>query len=143
MNKVILIGNLGKDAELHTTPTGKKYVKLSVATSVSWNDKATAEKKEKTEWHRITVWGDGFADFLGNNAKKGGKVLVEGQLSTSKYQDKAGQDRWSTDIVVQGYGSTVRLLNRPGETTGNAPPPPADAPDPGRWDDYNDGAFPL
>lgn len=138
MNRVILIGNLGRDAESGETTTGKRWVRLSVATSVSWNDKTTGEKKEKTEWHRIVVWGDGFTAFLADNAKKGGKVLVEGKLSTHEYE-KNNVKHWSTEVVVQGPGATVRLLNRPGD--GGGVPAPQEPEGRYAGSDYDPGSY--
>jgi len=122
MNKAIIIGHLGKDAESGETESGKRWVRLSVATSESWRDKATGEKRERTEWHRIVCWGDGLTAFLTENAKKGGKVMVEGTVQTRKWT-KDGQDRFTTEIVVQGAGGVVRLLGRPGEGGGGLPAP--------------------
>lgn len=139
MNLAIVIGNLGKDAEIGETDKNKRWTRLSVATSESWKDKTTGEKREKTEWHRVTVWGDGYARYLGEKAKKGIKVEVRGKVTTSKWKGKDGQDRYTTEIVVQGADSSVLVIGKLGE---GGPPPPSDAPE-GRYgnDGYDQGNF--
>jgi single-strand DNA-binding protein len=133
MNKVILVGNLGRDAEVKTTSnTGKSYASLSVATSESWRDKHTGEKRENTQWHRVVCWGEGLSKFLGEHAKKGGKVLIEGTLQTREWDDK-GTTKYTTEVVVQGAGGVVRLLGRPGS---GGPAGPDDEPD-GRYAGYD------
>jgi len=99
INKVILVGRLGKDPEMKTTSNGQMIANVSVATSESWNDKNTGQKQEKTEWHRVTVFGK-LAEIVGNHLRKGSQVYFEGKLQTRKWQDQSGQDRYSTDVVV-------------------------------------------
>ena len=133
VNRVILIGNLGRDPEVRSLPDGLKVVNLSVATSESWTDKQTGERREKTEWHRVTIWNEGLAGVAEKYLKKGSKVYVEGRLETRKWQDQSGQDRYSTEVVLARYrGELVMLGDRPegatagGEDTG-APAAPAAA----------------
>lgn len=114
VNKVILVGNLGKDPEIRTMPSGGKVANLSIATSESWKDKQTGEKKERTEWHRVTVFSDGLASVAERFLKKGSKVYIEGQLQTKKWTDQNGQDKYSTEIVLQGYNATLVMLDNPG-----------------------------
>jgi single-strand DNA-binding protein len=121
MNKVILIGNLGQDPQVGAAPSsGRKYARLSLATSVRWKDKATGEPRERTEWHRIVCWGDGLVDMIAQHAKKGGKVQIEGKLTTSSYE-KNGVKHYSTDIVVQAPDCSFRLLGRAGPPAPNEP----------------------
>jgi single-strand DNA-binding protein len=128
MNKVIVLGNLGRDPEIGTTKDGKRYARLSLATSNTWRDKVTGEKREKTEWHKIVAWGDGLCGVLQQYAKKGSKLLVEGKLSTRKWHDeKIGQDRYTTEIVVQGPGAQIELLGD--SSGGGGVPPPEEAPE--------------
>ena len=101
VNKVIIVGHVGKDPEMRSTGSGKRLANLSVATSESWRDKASGERKEKTEWHRVVVFNDSTADFIEQYVRKGDLVYVEGQLQTRKWTDKDGSDRYSTEIVVQ------------------------------------------
>ncbi|MDX2144149.1 MAG: single-stranded DNA-binding protein [Rhodospirillaceae bacterium] len=110
VNKVILIGNLGKDPEVRTMQNGNKVANLSIATSESWRDKATGEKKEKTEWHRVVIFGN-LAEIAEKYLKKGSKVYVCGSLQTRKWQDKDGQDKYSTEVVLQGYGGELTMLD--------------------------------
>jgi len=108
VNKAILVGSLGKDPEIRTTQDGRKIANLSVATSESWKDKNTGERKEKTEWHRVSIMNDGLAKVAESYLKKGSKVYLEGQIQTRKWVDQAtGQDRYSTEVVVQGFGGTL------------------------------------
>lgn len=111
VNKVIIIGNVGKDPEIRTTQSGSKIANLSVATSESWKDKATGEKKEKTEWHRIVVYNDSLCNVIERYVIKGTKIYVEGQLETRKWTDKDGVDRYSTEIVIKAYGGGITLLS--------------------------------
>ncbi len=111
INKVILVGNLGADVELKYTNEGKAVTSLSIATSESWKDKATGEKVEKTEWHRVSIFGK-LAEIAGQYLHKGSKVYVEGQLRTRKWQDKNNQDRYTTEVIVSGFNSTLQMLDR-------------------------------
>jgi single-strand DNA-binding protein len=112
VNKVILVGNVGKDPEVKSFPNGGKIVEFSIATSERWNDKQTGEKKEKTEWHRVAVKNnDGLARVAENYIRKGSKVYVEGRLETREWQDQSGQKRYTTEVVVGAYGGTITLLD--------------------------------
>ena len=111
LNKVLLIGRLGADPEIKQMVNGKSVARLSLATSQSWKDKNTGEKKEKTEWHRIVVFNDGLVNVVQQYIKKGAQVYIEGQLSTRKWKDeKSGQDKYSTEIIIQGYNSSLTML---------------------------------
>lgn len=110
VNKVILIGNLGKDPEVRTMQNGGKVANLSLATSEKWKDKDTGEKKERTEWHRIVVFGN-LAEIAERYLKKGSKVYLQGSLQTRKWQDNNGNDRYSTEVVLQGFGAELKLLD--------------------------------
>ena len=111
LNKVQLIGRLGADPEVKQMVNGKSVARLSLATSQSWKDKNTGEKKEKTEWHRIVVFNEGLVNVVQQYLKKGAQIYVEGQLSTRKWKDEqTGQDKFSTEIVLQGYNSTLTML---------------------------------
>lgn len=110
VNKVILIGNLGRDPEVRTTQSGTKVANLSLATSDSWKDKNTGERKEKTEWHRVVIFGN-LADIAERYLKKGSKVYVSGQLQTRKWQDQSGQEKYSTEVVLQGFGGELTMLD--------------------------------
>lgn len=111
INKVILVGNVGKDPEIRSTQSGSKIANLSLATSERWKDKQTGERREKTEWHRVVVFSDGLVRVIENYVKKGSKLYVEGQLQTRKWQDQSGNDRYSTEVVLQAYGGTITLLD--------------------------------
>ena len=113
VNKVILIGNLGRDPEIRTTQNGTKVANLNIATSDNWRDKATGERKEKTEWHRVVIFGN-LADIAERYLKKGSKVYVSGSLQTRKWQDQSGQDRYTTEVVLQGYGGELTMLDGKG-----------------------------
>lgn len=113
LNKVMLIGNLGADPEVRKTKDGKSIANLRIATSESWKDKSSGEKKEKTEWHTVVVFNEGLARVIERYGKKGMKVYVEGALQTRKWQDKDGQDRYSTEVVLQGFGSSFTFLDKP------------------------------
>ena len=111
LNKVLLIGRLGADPEIKQMVNGKSVARISLATSQSWKDKTTGEKKEKTEWHRIVVFNEGLVNVVQQYLKKGAQVYVEGQLSTRKWKDeKSGQDKYSTEVVIQGYNSSLTML---------------------------------
>jgi len=118
VNKVILVGNLGKDPEVRRMQDGRPVVNMSVATSESWRDKATGERKEKTEWHRVVIFNEGLAKIAEQYLKKGSKVYLEGALQTRKWQDKEGQDRYSTEVVLQGFNSALTMLDRAGSGGG-------------------------
>ena len=111
LNKVLLIGRLGADPEIKEMVNGKSVARLSLATSQSWKDKNTGEKKEKTEWHRIVVFNEGLVNVVKQYLKKGAQVYVEGQISTRKWKDEnTGQDKYSTEVVIQGYNSSLTML---------------------------------
>ena len=118
LNKVQLIGRLGADPEIKQMVNGKNVARLSVATSQSWKDKSTGERKEKTEWHRVVIFNEGLVNIVQQYLKKGANVYLEGQLSTRKWKDeKSGQDKYSTEIVLQGYNSSLTMLG--GKTQSN------------------------
>ena len=114
VNKVILVGNLGKDPEVRRMQDGRPVVNLSVATSESWRDKATGERKEKTEWHRVVIFNEGLAKIAEQYLKKGSKIYLEGQLQTRKWTDQQGVDKYSTEVVLQGFNSALTMLDRAG-----------------------------
>ena len=111
INKVIIVGNLGKDPEVRTFANGGKVCNFSVATSESWKDKQTGERKEKTEWHNISIYNEGLAGVAERYLKKGSKVYLEGKLQTRKWQDQSGNDRYSTDVVLQGFDAKMEMLD--------------------------------
>ena len=110
LNKVLLIGRLCNDPEVKQMQNGKSVARLSVATSENWKDKNSGEKKEKTEWHRVVIFNEGLVNVVQQYLKKGAQVYIEGQLSTNKYTDNNGQEKYSTQIVLQGYNSTLKML---------------------------------
>ncbi len=111
LNKVLLIGRLGADPEIKQMVNGKSVARLSLATSQSWKDKNSGEKKEKTEWHRVVVFNEGLVNVVKQYLKKGAQIYVEGQISTRKWKDEqSGQDKYSTEIVIQGYNSSITML---------------------------------
>ena len=114
VNKVILVGNLGKDPEVRRMTSGEPVVNLSVATSESWRDKASGEKKEKTEWHRVVIFNENLAKVAEQYLRKGAKVYLEGALQTRKWQDKDGNDKYSTEIVLNRFNGTMVMLDRAG-----------------------------
>ncbi len=118
VNKVILVGNLGADPEVRRTQDGRPIVNLRVATSDTWRDKNTGERREKTEWHRVVIFSEGLAKIAEQYLKKGSKVYLEGALQTRKWQDKDGQDRYSTEVVLQGFNSALTMLDRAGGGAG-------------------------
>ena len=111
VNKVILIGNLGADPEVRHTQDGRPIVNLRMATSESWRDKASGERKERTEWHRVVIFSEPLCRVAEQYLKKGSKIYVEGQLQTRKWQDQSGQDRYSTEVVLQGFNSQLTMLD--------------------------------
>jgi single-strand DNA-binding protein len=111
INKVILVGNVGQDPEIRNTSDGREIANFSLATSESWKDKNTGEKKEKTEWHRIVVFSSGLAGIVKNYVKKGAKLYVEGQLQTRKWTDNSGVDKYTTEIVLQNFNGTLQILD--------------------------------
>ncbi|MCB1514766.1 MAG: single-stranded DNA-binding protein [Hyphomicrobiaceae bacterium] len=119
VNKVILVGNLGRDPEIRHTQDGRKIANLRVATSESWRDKTSGERREKTEWHSVVIFNDGLCNVAERYLKKGSKVYIEGQLQTRKWQDQQGNDRYSTEVVLQGFGGTLTMLDgAPGSNGG-------------------------
>ena len=119
VNKVILVGNLGRDPESRSFQNGGKVVNLRIATSESWKDRNTGEKKEKTEWHSVAIFNEGLANVAERFLRKGSKVYIEGQLQTRKWQDQQGQDKYSTEIVLQGFNSVLTMLDGPGGGQGS------------------------
>ena len=111
VNKVILVGNLGKDPEVRRMTSGDPVVNLSIATSESWRDKASGERKEKTEWHRVVIFNKNLADVAEKYLKKGAKVYVEGQLQTRKWTDKDGAEKYSTEVVLQNFRGELTMLD--------------------------------
>ncbi|MFT5631415.1 MAG: single-strand DNA-binding protein [Gammaproteobacteria bacterium] len=118
VNKVILIGNLGRDPEVRTFGNGGKVCNLRIATSENWKDKNTGERREKTEWHSVSIFNDGLVRIAEQYLKKGSKVYIEGALQTRKYQAQDGSDRYSTEVVLQGFGGTLTMLDGRGEGGG-------------------------
>ena len=111
VNKAILLGNLGRDPEIRSMQSGAKMASFSIATSKRWKDKNTQEQKEKTSWHNIVVFGDGLVDIVEKYVKKGSKIYIEGEIQTRKWQDKDGNDRYTTEVILQGYNSNLTLLD--------------------------------
>ena len=111
VNKTILLGNLGRDPEIRSMQSGAKMASFSIATSKRWKDRNTQEQKEKTSWHNIVVFGDGLVDIVERFVKKGSKIYVEGELQTRKWQDKDGNDRYTTEVILQGYNCNLTLLD--------------------------------
>jgi len=120
LNKVLLIGRLGNDPEIKQMQNGKSVAKLSVATSESWKDKSTGERKEKTEWHRVVIFNEGLVGVVQKYLKKGAQVYIEGQLNTNKYTDSNGQEKYSTQIVLQGYNSSLTMLDGKNSSSGDS-----------------------
>ncbi|MFD0908388.1 single-stranded DNA-binding protein [Ruegeria arenilitoris] len=111
VNKVILVGNLGRDPEVRSFQNGGKVCNLRIATSENWKDRNTGERRERTEWHSVAIFNEGLVRVAEQYLRKGSKVYVEGQLQTRKWQDQSGQDRYSTEVVLQGFGSTLVMLD--------------------------------
>jgi len=114
VNKVILIGNLGRDPEIRTTQDGTRVANLSLATSESWRDKSSGERRERTEWHRVVIFNDRLVDVVERFLKKGAKIYIEGQLQTRKWTDQSGQERYTTEIVLQRYRGELTMLDSRG-----------------------------
>lgn len=119
VNKVILVGNLGADPDVRKLSNGDPVVNIRVATSDSWKDKQSGERREKTEWHNVVVWG-GLAKVAEQYLKKGSKVYIEGQLQTRKWQDQQGQDRYTTEVVIQNFKGALEMLDRAGSDQGSS-----------------------
>ena len=132
VNKVILVGNLGKDPEMRTFANGGKVVSFSVATSENWKDKSSGDRKEKTEWHNVSIFSEGLARVAEQYLKKGSKVYLEGQLETRKWQDQSGNDRYTTDVVLRNFNSAMVLLDGRAEGGGSRG---------GGGGDYQDSGF--
>lgn len=122
VNKVILVGNLGKDPEIRRTQDGKAIANLTVATSETWRDKSSGERKEKTEWHRVVIFSEPLCKVAEQYLKKGAKVYVEGALQTRKWTDQSGVEKYSTEVVLQGFGGTLTMLDGRGGDTPDAQP---------------------
>lgn len=120
LNKVTLIGNVGKDPEIRTTNDGKEIANIVLATSDTWKDRATGERKERTEWHRIVIFNEGLAGVVKNYVKKGSKLYIEGALQTRKWVDSNGNEKYTTEIVLQGYNSTLTMLDSKGGAANNS-----------------------
>ncbi len=118
VNKVILVGNLGNDPDIRSFQDGKKVCNLSIATSESWKDRNSGERREKTEWHRVVIFNEGLCRIAEQFLKKGSKVYLEGQLQTRKWTDQSGQDKYTTEIVLQGFNGSLTMLDNRGETSG-------------------------
>ncbi|MDB6176907.1 single-stranded DNA-binding protein [Paracoccus sp. Z330] len=118
VNKVILIGNLGRDPEIRSFQNGGKVANLRIATSEQWKDRNTGERRERTEWHSVAIMSEGLVNVVERFLKKGSKVYVEGQLETRKWQDQSGQDRYSTEVVLRGFNGTLQMLDGRGEGGG-------------------------
>ncbi|MDX2073505.1 MAG: single-stranded DNA-binding protein [Alphaproteobacteria bacterium] len=120
VNKVILIGNLGRDPEIRSTQDGREIANLNIATSESWKDKNTGERKEKTEWHRVVIFNDNLVKVVKNYLKKGAKVYLEGALQTRKYTDKDGAEKYSTEVVLQGFNGVLTMLDGKRDDSGSS-----------------------
>ena len=121
LNKVMIIGNLGRDPEIRSFSNGGKVANLRIATSETWKDKTTGEKKERTEWHTVSIMNEGLVGVVERYLKKGSKVYIEGQLETRKWQDQSGADKYSTEIVLRGFGGTLQMLDgKPGGSDGGS-----------------------
>ena len=119
INKVILVGNVGKDPEIRRTESGKAIASFTLATSESWRDKITGEKKESTEWHRVVVFSDGLSGIVEKYVNKGSKLYIEGQLQTRKWTDKDGNDKYTTEVILKGFNANITLLDGRSESNSN------------------------
>ncbi len=142
LNRVMLIGNLGRDPEIRSTQDGTKIANLSLATSESWKDKTTGERREKTEWHRIVIFGP-LAEIAERFLRKGSKVYLEGQIQTRKWQDQSGLDKYSTEVVLQRYRGELLMLDGKPESQGPGERAAARASDPGRQEPLKGGGDDL
>ncbi len=120
VNKVILVGNLGADPEVRRMQDGRPVVNLRIATSESWRDRQSGERREKTEWHRVVIFNEGLAKVAENYLRKGSKVYLEGQLQTRKWEDQGGQERYTTEVVLQGFNSSLTMLDGRGQGEGGS-----------------------
>ena len=133
VNKVILVGNVGQDPEIRSTNDGKEIANFSIATTESWKDKITGERKDKTEWHRVVIFSQGLVGVVKNYVKKGSKLYIEGQLQTRKWTDNSGVERYTTEVVLQNFNSSLQMLDsRANANSGDAanynnPSPPANS----------------
>ena len=118
VNKVILVGNLGRDPEVRTTQDGTKVVNFTLATSETWNDRASGERKERTEWHRVVIFNERLADVAERYLRKGSKVYVEGALQTRKWADQSGQEKYTTEVVLGRFRGELTMLDRAGDAAG-------------------------
>ena len=118
LNKVTLIGNVGKDPDIRSSQNGNQIASFSVATSESWKDKSSGQRKEKTEWHRVVCFSPGLCKFIDGYVRKGSQVYVEGQLQTRKWTDNSGQEKYTTEVVIQGYGGELKLIG--GKSSGGS-----------------------
>ena len=142
VNKVILVGNLGADPEIRYTQAGKKIANLRLATSETWKDRQSGERREKTEWHRVVIFNEGLANITEQYLKKGSKVYVEGQLQTRKWQGNDGQDRYSTEVILQGFNSALTMLDGRSGGGGDLGGPSDPGDDPG-WGGPDSGGGPV
>jgi single-strand DNA-binding protein len=120
VNKVILVGNLGRDPEIRSTQDGRRVANLSLATSESWRDKNTGERREKTEWHRVVIFNDRLVDVVEKYLRKGSKIYLEGQLQTRKWTDQSGQEKYTTEVVLQGFRGELTMLDTRGAGSAEA-----------------------
>ncbi|MBM3605138.1 MAG: single-stranded DNA-binding protein [Alphaproteobacteria bacterium] len=139
VNKVILIGNLGRDPEIRSFQNGGKVASLRIATSETWKDRTTGERREKTEWHTVSIMSEGLVGVVERFLKKGSKVYIEGQLETRKWQDQSGQDRYSTEVVLRGLNGTLQMLDGRGEGGGGMGGGSGGGRDSGGYDEYGSG----
>lgn len=138
VNKVIILGNLGKDPEVKFMPNGNAVANMTIATSESWKDKQTGEAKEKTEWHRVVIFGK-LAEIAGEYLKKGSKVYIEGALQTRKWQNQQGQDQYTTEIVLQGFGGVMQMLDGKPQGQSQGQPAPQQQGDRQQWQSNSQG----
>ncbi|TDI60963.1 MAG: single-stranded DNA-binding protein [Alphaproteobacteria bacterium] len=134
VNKVILVGNLGRDPEVRSTKDGKKIVNFSIATSETWKDRSSGERRERTEWHRIVIFNEGLAGIAERYLNKGSKVYIEGQLQTRKWTDQAGVEKYTTEVVLQNFRGELQMLDSRGQGGG-------DGGGDGGFDSGGDGGF--
>jgi single-strand DNA-binding protein len=128
LNKAMLIGNVGRDPEIVALKDGNRVAHMSLATSRRWRDKLTGETRERTEWHRIVIFSDKIVELVEKYVRKGGRIFVEGEIQTRKWKDQSGQDRQTTEIVLQGYDASIILLDRAGDDEGGGPVAKAERP---------------